>query len=76
MRLGPLDGVTAIRDGIVVDEVGVEHHVKAGRTRWDRSSPELLRRDIASLFGLSVASDGFPRSRAAVPVPRPRWYLD
>jgi hypothetical protein len=80
-RAGLVDTVTAIKSGIVVDEQGRKHTINAGTTRWSRASPELREPEIAAYFGLSVASDGFPRSRAVVPVPRPlssdrpSWYL-
>jgi hypothetical protein len=83
MRFGAglVGTVTAIKSGIVIDEHGRKHTINAGTTRWDRASPELNDPVIAAYFGLSIASDGFPRSRAVLPAPRPlssdrpSWYL-
>jgi hypothetical protein len=77
MRFGAglVGTVTAVKSGIVVDEHGHKHTINAGMTRWDRASPELNDPVIAAYFGLSVASEGFPRSRAVAPEPRPSWYL-
>lgn len=72
--VGPLKPVTATTSGVVVDEHGRKHTIIAGRTRWDRGSPELRDPLIAAHFGLSIASDGFPRSRA-VSSDKPSWYL-
>jgi hypothetical protein len=63
---GLVKGVAAIKSGLVVDEHGRKHEINAGTTCWSRASPELRDPVIASYFGLSVASDGFPRSRAVV----------
>jgi hypothetical protein len=77
MRFGAglVGTVTAIKSGIVVDEYGRKHTITAGRTRWDRGSPELRDPMIAAHFG--ITADGFPRSRAVVSEisDKPSWYL-
>jgi hypothetical protein len=73
---GLVDAVTAIKSGIVVDEHGRKHTINAGTTRWSRVSPELRDPVIAAYFGLSVASDGFPRSTDPDWLIPPSWRLD
>ena len=72
------NALVAIADGTVIDDYGNTHHIRAGKTRWDRSSSELRRSDVAALFGLTTA-DGFSgpsRSRSTTTAPRPPRPLE
>ena len=74
MRSGP-DMVTAIRDGVVIDDYGVKKEVVAGQTRWHRYwSSELRRPEVAALFGITRDGSSSTTTRSTTAPPKVRFY--